>query len=56
MMPIIIRHVALDNKIRGPTSWLASMLFGSPSRKNEDGTNQGGGAPNRGLRNVGDTC
>jgi hypothetical protein len=55
-MPIIIRHVALDNEICRPTSWLASMLFGSPSRKNEDGTDQGGGAPNRGLRNVVDTC
>lgn len=51
-MPIIIRHAALDNKIGRPTSWLAPMLFGSPSRKNEDGTNQGEGEPSRGLRNA----
>ena len=55
-MSIAIRHAALYIKICGPTSWLAPMLFGSPSRKNQDGTNQGGGAPNRGLINVGDTC
>jgi hypothetical protein len=50
-MEIIIRHAALDNRMCRPTSWLAPMLFGSPSRKNEDGTNQGGVAPNRDLRN-----
>lgn len=55
-MPTIVRHAVLDDKMCRPTNWLASTLFGSPSRKNEDGTNQGGGAPNRGLQNVGDTC
>ncbi len=28
------------------------MLFGSPGRKSEDGTNQGAAAPNRDLCNV----
>lgn len=51
-MPNIVRHAALDNRVCRPTSWLAPKLFGSTSRKNEDGTNQGGVAPNRDLRNV----